>query len=71
MVTAAHTVPVLTLRPLRRGAAYTRSTQGGCIRDRAPSAGFAWEAGEACGFIALGAVQLAMVDLKLAQEKRP
>jgi hypothetical protein len=61
----------LTLRPLRRGAAYTRRAEGGFIRDRAPTDGFAWDAGEACGFIPLKDVQTATVDLKLAQERRP
>jgi hypothetical protein len=63
----------LTLTPIRRGAPYTRRAERsfGFVRDRAPTDGFAWDAGEACGFIPLKDVQAATVDLKLAQERRP
>lgn len=58
----------LTLRPVRRGGEFTRQAVGGFVRDRAPVDGFAWETGDACGFIAERDVQTAVVDLKLARE---
>lgn len=58
----------LTLRPVRQGDQYTRQALGGFVRDRAPVDGFAWEAGDACGFIAEKDVQAATVELKLNRQ---
>jgi len=59
----------MTLRPVRKGAEYTRQARDsiGFVRDKAPADGFAWNAGEECGFVSLREMETAMVGLKMLQ----